>query len=103
MPKKKISKKIAKPLADLSVDLGKEIGKITHYFDKIGVAVIELAKGLGVGDVVRVKGATTDFKQPIKSMQVEHEDVKKAKKGDAIGVKVKDRVRPHDKVYKVKE
>jgi len=105
MPRKKksISKKVDEGLKDISIDLGKEIGKITHYFDKIGVAVIELAKSLGVGDIVRIKGVTTDFKQKIDSMQVEHKSVKKAKKGDAIGVKVEERVRPHDKVYEVKE
>lgn len=85
----------------LSEDLGKDIGKITHYFDKIGVAVVEVLDGLGVGDKIRIKGETTDFKQPVKSMQVEHKDVKKAKKGQAIGMKVKERVRVNDKVYKI--
>lgn len=109
MPKKKTTKKksvvekIEKQVEKTAEDLGKEIGKITHYFDQIGVAVVELAKGLGVGEVIRVKGTTTDFKQKVDSMQIEHKEVEKAKKGDAIGLKVKDRVRPHDKVYIVEE
>ena len=77
------------------------IGKITHYFDKIEVGIIEITKGsLAVGDEIHIKGATTDFEQPIESIQIEHEQVKKAKKGDAIGLKVKDKVREGDEVYK---
>jgi U32 family peptidase len=82
--------------------LGKEIGRVAHFFDKIGVCVVELSSGLKVGDKVRVKGNATDFEQEIKSMQVEHVNVEKAKKGDSIGLKVKDKVRQNDKVYLVK-
>jgi len=96
MPKKKSEKDTEKAGEE---DLGEEVGKVTHYFDKIGVAVVELAKGLSVGDNIRIKGATTDFEQKVESMQVEHEKIEKAKKGDAIGLKVKDRVRLNDKVY----
>ena len=78
------------------------IGKITHYFDKIEVGIIEIKKGkLAVGDKIHVKGTTTDFEQEIESMQVEHEQVQKAKKGDAVGLKVKDKVREGDEVYLV--
>lgn len=78
----------------------KEIGRVAHFFDKIGVAVIELNKsGVSVGDTIHIKGATTDFNQEIDSMQIEHKPVKEAKKGDAIGLKVMDRVRPNDLVY----
>jgi len=76
------------------------IGKITHYFTKIGVAVIDLEAPLAVGDKISVEGATTNFTQTIDSMQIEHKEVKKAKKGDSIGLKVKDRVRSGDNVYK---
>lgn len=79
----------------------KEIGKITHFFDKIGVAVIEMTGKLKVGDKIRIKGNTTDFEQQVASMQIEHEKIKEAKKGDAIGMKVTDFVREHDKVYLV--
>lgn len=78
------------------------IGKITHYFGKIGVGIIEITKGsLAAGDNIHIKGSTTDFEQPVKSMQIEHEQVEKAKKGEVIGLKVKDKVREEDEVYKV--
>lgn len=77
------------------------IGKITHYFGKIGVAIIEVSKGIKVGDTIHIKGSTSDFEQSVDSMQVEHEDVEKAKKGDVIGLKVKDKVREGDEVYKI--
>lgn len=76
------------------------IGKITHYFTKIGVAVIDLEAPLAVGDNISVEGATTNFTQTIDSMQIEHKEVKSAKKGDSIGLKMKDRVRSGDNVYK---
>ncbi|MBI2124493.1 translation elongation factor-like protein [Candidatus Pacearchaeota archaeon] len=75
------------------------MGKVTHFFDQISVAVVELAGKLKVGDKIRVKGATTDFEQKIESMQIEHEKVSEAGKGDAIGLKVAGRVRPNDSVY----
>jgi putative protease len=80
------------------------VGKITHYFGKIEVGIIEISKGkLAVGDKIHVKGTSTDFEQTVDSMQIEHEQVEKAKKGDAIGLKVKDKVREGDEVYKVIE
>ena len=97
--KKKAVKKVKEAVEEAVEELGEEMGRITHYFDNIGVAVVELAKALKVGTTVRVKGSTTDFKQKIDSMQVEHKSVDKAKKGDAIGLKVKEKVRPNDKVY----
>ncbi len=81
--------------------VGKEVGKVTHYFGNLGVGVIELSSSLSVGDKIRIKGATTDFEQPIDSMQIEHEKVEKAESGQSIGLKVKEHVRGHDKVYKV--
>lgn len=81
---------------------GKLIGKVTHYFDKIGVAVIALAGALKVGDTIRiVGGADTDFEQQVDSMQIEHENIEKAKKGDEVGLKVKERVREGYRVYKL--
>ena len=76
------------------------IGKVTHYFTKIGVAVIDLEAPLAVGNKISIEGATTNFIQTVKSMQIEHKEVKSAKKGDSIGLKVKDRVRNGDNVYK---
>ena len=76
----------------------KLIGKITHYFDKINVAIVELSGALKVGDRVHIKGSSTDFEQDISSIQIEHENMKKAKKGDAIGLKVDEKVREGDEV-----
>jgi translation elongation factor EF-1alpha len=80
------------------------IGKITHYFGKIEVGIVEITKGsLSVGDTIHIKGVATDFEQNIDSMQIEHEQIDKAKKGDVIGLKVKDKVKEEDEVYKVTE
>ena len=80
----------------------KEIGRISSYFSHVGVAAIKLSGKLKVGDKVQIKGATTDFEVPVKSMQIERKDVKTAKKGDHIGIKVPEKVRPNDKVLLVK-
>jgi len=78
----------------------KPIGKVSSYFSKIGVAAIELNDKLKLGDKIRIKGNTTDLTQVVDSIQIEHKTVKEAKKGDSIGIKVDDRVRPNDLVYK---
>jgi putative protease len=80
-----------------------EIGRITHYFNKIGVAAIELSDKLEVGDVIHVKGHTSDFKQDVSSMQIEHESVEAAGPGDSVGMKVEGHAHEHDTVYKVVE
>lgn len=78
-----------------------QVGKVTHYFTKIGVAVIEITDGsIKIGDEVRIKGHTTDFRQKITSMQVEHESVEIAEPGQSIGIKVEEPVRANDLVYK---
>ena len=82
---------------------GKKVGSITHYFNKIGVAVIELTDTLKEGDKIKIKGSTTDFDQMVKSMQIEHENIEEAKAGQAIGMKVKDDVRAGDEVFVVEE
>jgi len=85
----------------LSEEELQEVGKITHFFSKISVAVIELTATLSVGDRIRIQGPTTDFEQTVDSMQIEHENVKTAKAGQSIGLKVTERVREKDTVYKV--
>ena len=80
---------------------GKLIGKVTHYFSKIGVAVIELSDTLKVGDTIRIVGGQTDFNQMIESMEIEHEKVQEAKAGDSIGLKISQKVREGYKVYKI--
>jgi putative protease len=78
-----------------------EIGKITHYYGNIGVGIIELSDTLKVGETIHIKGHSSDFTQEVDSMQVEHADVPEAKSQDIIGIKVAQKVHPHDKVYKV--
>ena len=78
-----------------------QVGKVTHYFAKIGVAVIEVTDGsIKVGDEIHIKGHTSDFKQKVTSMQIEHEKVEMAEPGQSIGLKVSDPVRANDLVYK---
>jgi len=79
----------------------KPIGEVVHYFDKIKVAVIQLKSSLKLGDEIRIEGGeNTDFTQKIESMQRDHEELKKAKKGDEVGMKVDEKVREGYKVYK---
>jgi translation elongation factor EF-1alpha len=81
---------------------GELIGKITHYFGNIGVAVIELSGKLKVGDNIRIVGGEgTDFTQPVDSMEYEHQKVEEAKKGEAVGMKVSQKVHEGYIVYKV--
>jgi translation elongation factor EF-1alpha len=77
-----------------------EIGHISHFFSKISVAVIELTAALAVGDTIVIKGPTTDFEQRVDSMQIEHNNVQRAEAGQSIGLKVAERVREKDVVYK---
>jgi translation elongation factor EF-Tu-like GTPase len=77
-----------------------EIGRVTGYFARIGVAGIDLSKPLRVGDLIRIKGHTTDLEQVVDSIQIEHEQVQEAKAGDKIGIRVADRCRDGDHVYK---
>ncbi len=81
----------------------KEVGEITHYFDHISVAVVKLKNKIKQGDKILVEGHTTNFEQAADSMQIEHKPVKEAKKGESIGLKVAEKVRPGDKVFLVKE
>ncbi len=79
-----------------------KVGKITHYFDKIGVAVLEVEEEtISVGDTIKITGHGEDFEQKIESMQVEHENVQTAKKGTSIGLKIEQPVKKGDEVYKV--
>jgi len=79
-----------------------KVGKITHYFDKIGVAVVEVTSPIKVGDQIKFTG-TNEFDQQIDSMQIEHENVKEAKKGQVIGLKVDQPLKEGDEVYRVNE
>jgi len=78
----------------------KIVGKITHYYPKISVAVVELQAPINIGDKVLIKGSSTNFEQVVESMQIQHKDVQSAEAGQSIGLKVKERVRENDVVYK---
>ncbi|MCM8761388.1 MAG: EF-Tu/IF-2/RF-3 family GTPase [Candidatus Omnitrophica bacterium] len=79
----------------------KEIGKVTHYFAHVNAAVIELSGDLKVGDKIHIRGAHDDITMDVTSMQIERVDVKEAKAGDLVGVKVPQKVHQHDRVFKV--
>jgi putative protease len=82
----------------------KKLGKVTHYFGKISVAIIELTDDiLSVGETIHVKGHTSDFTQKVDSMQIEHKIVEKAEIGLSIGLKVIAHAHENDEVYKVIE
>ena len=80
-----------------------EIGKVSDFFARPVVAGIELTATLQQGDKIHIKGYTTDMELIVDSIQIDNEDVNQAKAGDAIGVKVSERVRRGDIVYKVTE
>ena len=82
---------------------GKLIGKVTHFYNQIGVAVVNLSGAIELGDQVHFFGRSTDFRQQVQSMQIEHESVSEADKGQEIAIKVDQRVRNHDKLYKLLE
>jgi hypothetical protein len=79
------------------------VGTVTHYYSHLGVAVIQVNKGvLKTGDAIRIKGHTSDFTQQAESMEYEHRHVDEASAGQSVGLKVKDQAREHDIVYIVK-
>jgi hypothetical protein len=81
-----------------------EIGKVTHYFSKIGVMAINITQDvLRVGDVIHVKGHTSDFTQKIDSMQIDNASVAEAGVGQSVGLRAKEHTREHDQVFKVVE
>jgi len=77
-----------------------EIGRITHFFSKISVAVVELTAPLAVGDHILVKGPFTDFEQVVDSMQIEHKNIQRAESGQSIGLKTAQQAKEKDVVYK---
>jgi len=79
------------------------IGKVSDFFARPVVAGIELTAPLNVGDKIRIKGHTTDLELTVDSMQIKNVNVTAAKAGDSIGIKVSDRVRTGDLVYKITE
>jgi len=81
----------------------KLIGKVTHFYGKPSVGMIELSDVLKVGDTIRIKGKSLDFTQKVTSMRIEFTDVSEANAGKLIGIKVDQKVHKDDEVYKVTE
>ena len=80
----------------------KKIGFVSNYFSKISVAAVEITDGtVSVGDTLHFMGHTTDCESRVSSMQIEHQSVSEAKKGDSVGIKVPEKVRENDKVFKI--
>jgi len=77
------------------------IGQITHYFNKINVAVLSITDEMKIGDTIHILGHTTDFTQKVTSIQIEHKNVNSVRPGDDFAIKVIEPVRDHDVVYKV--
>ena len=77
------------------------VGRIVHYFSRLGVGIVELTEGgLAVGEKIHILGKHTDFTQTVDSMQVEHQNVTRAEKGSKVGIKVKEKVRENDQVFR---
>ncbi len=79
----------------------KLIGKVAHFYPNISVAVIDLTDSLSVGDKILIERSSGSFEQTVDSMQVEHKNVQKAKKGESIGLKVAEHTREGAKVYRI--
>ncbi|MEK7104305.1 MAG: hypothetical protein AAB842_02810 [Patescibacteria group bacterium] len=101
--KKLVKKSITKPsFAPAELRRAKEIGKVLHYFNNIKVAVIKFKEPVKVGDTIKITGGEgIDFKQKIASMQIEHKKVALVKKGQEVGIKLKEKVREGYKVFKL--
>jgi len=81
-----------------------QIGVVVNYYAKLGVAALKVTNGtIKTGDLLKFKGYTTDFTEAVKSMEIEKQPVEQAQAGDLVGMKVKERVREKDKVYKIIE
>ncbi len=100
-PAKRAQRKAKKKLATAKKAKENIIGIITHYFPKVRAAVVKLKGSLAIGDTVKIKGHTTDFKQAINSIQIDRIPINSAKKGQEVGLLVDSRVRKNDVVYKI--
>lgn len=80
---------------------GKRVGNVTHYFDHLNVAVLALTEGIRVGETLHFLGHSTDFKQQVTSLQIEHKAVEVAKPGEDVAMKVDQRVHPNDAIFRI--
>lgn len=95
--KKPIKRKVKTPESTLQ-----KIGEVTHYFQHVNAAAVKLLKGgLRIGESIYLKGHTTDFKEKVKSIQLDNKPIQEGKKGQEIGLFVKNRVRIGDSVYRI--
>jgi translation elongation factor EF-G len=102
LPKKR-NKIEAKTGRDNNDGVEAYVGLITHYFSRIQVVVLKMTRGtLFIGEKIRIKGKGTDFVQKVQSLQIESVDVKAARKGQLVGLKVSKKAKPGDKVYRIK-
>ena len=99
MQKRKIIKKSAKKTVVKLKAVNKPIGTVTHYYGGIKVGIFKFTKPVKIGEEICVKGATTDFKQTINSIQFDHKPIASAQKGKEVGIKVKKKVREGDEVF----
>jgi translation elongation factor EF-1alpha len=79
----------------------KAVGKVSDFFAHVVVAGVDMTGSLKVGDKIHIKGHTTDIEMDVASMQIKNVNVTKVKKGDSVGIKVPEKVRPGDVIYKV--
>jgi len=77
------------------------LGQVTHYFDRLGVAIVALDAPLSVGDKIKIIGHGKEFTQDVVSIQKEHQPVEGADKGETVGIKVDQPVKEKDKVFKI--
>ena len=92
-----------KPAAPAIPPGTERIGIVTHYYSHLSVAIVQLETGkLRVGDFIRIKGHTSDFLQPVESLEIDHVHVNEARPGQSFGLRVKEHAREHDVVYKAK-
>ena len=82
---------------------GKRVGKVTHYFDHLNVAVLALTESIRVGETLHFLGHSTDFKQQVTSLQIEHKAVETAKPGEDVAMKVDQRVHPNDAIFRIED
>ena len=105
-PKRAATRKptpMPKPAAPAIPPGTERIGIVTHYYSHLSVAIVQLETGnLRVGDFIHIKGHTSDFSQPIESMEIDHVHVSEARPGQSFGLRVKEHAREHDVVYKAK-
>ncbi len=79
----------------------KKLGSVSHFFDKISVAVVDLTAALKKGDLLKFKKGEDEFEQTVVSMQIDHKEIDKAKKGDDVAIKVDKPVKPGTEIFKV--